>query len=203
MKKERGDKIVKAFLLGLTLLMLVLPLASAGVGIKWSQESSLITENSKTCMTYKVYNPWPEDSYVKVELSSELMEIFTSASSEIKFIPKNTPSSEAIPVEFCFKTPKVYEEDCLLFNNFICEQECLSDMVTYEGEVQVMEVAPPDDVGDGAGGSSTSMSVSAPLRVKVSCEAHSRNYSLIYLVIIIIAGILLAINLFKKKKKKR
>ena len=132
----------------------------------------------------------------------ELMVIANYIESESKFVPKHTPSKEALPVEFCFKTPRVYTKDCLLFNKLMCKQECTEDMKIYEGEVEVIEVG-NQNVAGGSGGSATAVSVSAPLRVKVQCVAHSTNYSLIYIIIAIIAAILLAINLLKKKKKKK
>ncbi len=183
------------------MFVLVFPLVSAGVGISWNKETSLVPENTKTCLTYKVYNPWPDDSYVEIELSEELLPIVSYVESETKFVPKNTPSSEAIPVEFCFKTPRIYEQDCLLFDKLICKQDCLEDMQIYSGEVIVLESNDYKSSG-GSGGSATAISVSAPLKVKVQCVAHKRNYSLIYIVVVLIAGILLAINLLNKKRKK-
>ena len=102
-------------------------------------------------------------------------------------------------MNFCFKTPQVYEKDCLLFNSLICKQDCLEEIKTYSGEVEVLEVGSLEEAG-GAGGSATAMSVSAPLRVRVQCVPHSRNYSIVYIAVILIAGVLLAINLYRKKK---
>ncbi len=184
----------------LMVILLVFPLVSAGVGISWNKESSLVPENTKTCLTYKIYNPWSDDSYAKIRLSEELMEIVESSDAESKFIPAETSSLEAIPVEFCFKTPKIYERDCLLFDTFLCKQECLEDMKVYEGEVEVFEVPNPVEAG-GAGGSATAMSVSAPLRVRVQCLPHSTDYSLIYILVAVIAAILLAVSYLKKRKK--
>jgi len=192
---------LKKLFIVFSMFVLVFPLVSAGVGISWNKETSLVPENTKTCLTYKVYNPWPDDSYVEIELSEELLPIVSYVESETKFVPKNTPSSEAIPVEFCFKTPRIYEQDCLLFDKLICKQDCLEDMQIYSGEVIVLESNDYKSSG-GSGGSATAISVSAPLKVKVQCVAHKRNYSLIYIVVVLIAGILLAINLLNKKRKK-
>ena len=68
-------KLLLIFLLG---FILIFPMVSAGVGISWDKESALVQENTKTCLTYKIYNPWPEDSYVKIELSNSLLEILKS-----------------------------------------------------------------------------------------------------------------------------
>ena len=202
MVNKKVIKNLRVFFLAFALILIILPFASAGVGISWDKETSLVPENTKTCLTYKVYNPWPEDSTVQIELSDNLMEIVNYIESESKFVPKETSSKEAIPVEFCFKTPRVYEQDCLLFNTFICKQDCLDEMKIYSGDVEVIDIGNLD-VSGGSGGSATAVSVSAPLKIKVQCMAHKRNYSLIYILIAVIAGILLAINLLKKKKDKK
>lgn len=201
-KIKKKSKLREMLVISLVVSLLISSFVSAGVGISWNKESSLVPENTKTCLTYSVYNPWPEDSYVTIKLSDELMPIVSSYQAEEKLIPMNTPSSNAIPVNFCFKSPKVYQEDCLLFDKFLCEQKCSGSQISYEGEVQVME-ATSSHLQGGAGGSSTSVSVSAPLRIRVQCLAHSRNYSLIYVIVAIIAGVLLTVNLVKKKKSKK
>lgn len=181
--------------------MLVSPLISAGVGIKWDKESALVPEKTKTCLTYNIYNPWDDDVYAKIAVSEEFDEILTRQESEIELIPAQTSSMEAMPVEFCFKTPNVYERDCWIGNSLICKQDCNEEMKLYAGEVLVTEVSEAEFSGKGTGGSATQMSVSAPLKVRVQCVPHSRNYSLIYATVALIAAILLAINLLKKKKK--
>lgn len=184
------------------ILMIMVPIVSAGPGIKWSQESSLVPEKTKTCLTYEVYNPWAKDSYVQIKLSEELNEIVKSSESETKFIPAYTSSKDALPIEFCFKTPKVYKEDCLIGDALICESRCEEDMKMYQGQVEVIELSEEEaKVGAGAGGSKTQMSVSAPLRVRVQCIPSGYNYSVVYILIALISGALLAANLLKKKKK--
>ena len=184
------------------LMVLVFPLVSAGVGISWNRETALVPENTDTCLTYGVYNPWPDDSYVKIVLSESLDEIVESYEEKFEFIPRETSSKESIPVEFCFKTPRVYTEDCLV-GSFICEQQCGEEMKIYSGEVEVIEVSEKELQGGGSGGSATTMSVSAPLKVKVKCVAHPRNYTLVYVVLGTIAVILLLWNILRKKKGKR
>ena len=180
MVKKKKTKNLKVLLGLLVIVLIILPFVSAGVGISWNKETSLVPESTKTCLTYKVYNPWPDDSNVRIELSESLMEIVNYIESESKFVPKDTSSKEAIPVEFCFKTPNVYKKDCLLFNKLICKQDCGEEMKIYEGEVEVLELG-NQDVSGGTGGSATAVSVSAPLRIKVQCIKHARNYSLIYM----------------------
>jgi hypothetical protein len=192
------------FTFGILIFVFLLSLVSAGVGIRWDRESALVPENEKTCMTYGVYNPWSEDTYVKIVLSTDLQEILSSSDADLTFVPKGTPSSATIPVTFCFKTPTVYEKDCLIGQFALCKQECVEPMKIYEGEVEVIETDGEVVKSGGSGGSSTQMSVSAPLRVKVQCVAHKRNYSLIYISVALVAIIVLAWEfLFKKKLKKR
>ena len=145
-------------------LCLIFPMVSAGVGLSWDQESAMVAEKTKTCLTYKVYNPWPEDVYTQIQLSEELTEILRSADSETKFIPKDTSSGQAIPITFCFKTPSVYQEDCLIGKSLLCKQECTEEMKTYSGEVQVIELTEAE--ANGNTGSKTQMSDCALLRMK-------------------------------------
>ncbi|MDA3836766.1 MAG: hypothetical protein PF542_04035 [Nanoarchaeota archaeon] len=180
------------------ILCLIFPLVSAGVSVKWGQESILVPEKTKDCLTYEVYNPFPEDAYNQVKVSEELTEFLVSSEAEVKFIPKNTPSTESLSIEFCFKTPKVYEEDCLIGNSLLCKQECGVDMVQYSGEVEVIELTETE--ASEASGSETRMSVSAPLNVKVQCVPHKTNYSAVYVLIALIAGILLVVNIVNSKK---
>lgn len=190
------------FIVSIFFLMLVLPMVSAGVGISWAKESALVPEKTKTCLTYKVYNPWPKDVYAQIKLSDELQGIVKSSSSDVQFIPNQTSSKEAIPVTFCFKTPNVYARDCLIGDSLICKQECKEDLKMFEGEVEVVELSEDQAKIGGAGGSKTTMSVSAPLRVRVQCIPHGRNYSVVYGLVALIAGILLLINVLRSRKKK-
>ncbi len=198
----RGEKInIKFLVLGVTLIFLM-GLVSASLGIKWTQESALVPEKTKTCLTYSVYNPWEgESSYTKIELSDELQGIIKSQETDVQLGPGGTSSSEAIPVTFCFKTPNIYERDCWIGDSLICKQECNEEMKIYSGEVQIIEVSEEEFKSGGAGGSRTQASISAPLKIRVQCVEHGRNYSLIYGVVALIAAILLVINILKQRKK--
>ena len=70
----------------------------------------------------------------------------------------------------------------------------------YEGEVFLKTVPLQTTIG-GTGGSATSMSVSAPLRVRVQCTAHPRDYSLLYLVFAVISALVVFFVLFNKYRK--
>ena len=174
-------------------------LVSAGVGIKWAQESFLVDEGEKTCLTYSVYNPWSEDSNVQIELPENLKNLLTSQEAETKLVPANTPSASAIPIKFCFKVPQVYSKDCLV-GGVICKQECKEEQIAYDGEVLVKSVPGNTEIS-GSGGSATTMSVSAPLRLRIVCNAHGRDFSLVYIVLALIALVAIIIILFRKYRK--
>lgn len=195
-----NKKIGGLFVLAI-LLVSVLPFFSAGVGLRWEQETALIPENSNVCLTYGVYNPWPKDSYVRVQLSESLSEIVVSDEGKVDSIPKYTFSNSSIPVKFCFKTSSVYEKDCLLFGSLMCSKSCEEDMKIYEGQVEVVEVSESALANGGSGGSTTTMTVSAPLKVKVQCIPHSRDYSPVYILVGVIALVILGIRIRKKSKE--
>jgi hypothetical protein len=197
----RGEKIEKILLVFVLVFILCFHLVSAaGVGLKWDKESVIIPENEKTCLTYYVYNPWPTDSYVQMRLSSEMQSIVSSYQSEKKLVPAGTSSANALPLEFCFKIPSVYEKDCWIGDSLFCKEECTQDMKIYSGDVQAFEISEAEFNSGSAGGSKTQMSVSAPIQIGVQCIAHGRNLSLIYIIVALIAGTLLVINLVKRKR---
>jgi hypothetical protein len=177
----------------------VLSFVSAGVGIKWEQESFLVNSGEKTCLTYSVYNPWPEDSSVQIELPENLKNLLTSQEAETKLIPANTASTAAIPVKFCFEVPQVYSKECLI-GDIICKQECKEEQIVYEGEVSVKSV-PGNAAISGSGGSATQMSVSAPLKIKVVCNPHGLDFSIVYITLIIISIVAILIILYLKQRK--
>ena len=66
-----------------------------------------------------------------------------------------------------------------------------------------MSVPPPLGAVD-AGGSVASMSVSAPLLIRVSCEKMKKDYTLLYLLIAIMALIgFLLVKKYRKPKAQR
>jgi len=168
------------------LILLVAPFVSAGIGIKADRESLLVEEGSRVCLSdYAVYNPWDDDSYVNVEVSGELENLLKVEEREPIFVPAYTMHNKAIPVEFCFEIPKIYDEDCLIGDLMFCEQACEVEQKVYSGEVVVSSV-PSSEIG-GAGGSVTTMSVSAPLNLRVKCDAHLRSYTPGYILLAIIS----------------
>lgn len=193
MKKEM------MLLSGIILAFALVQIASAGVGIKWEQESFSVKEGEKTCLTYSVYNPWPEDTYVSIELPDSLKSVLTSQEAETKLIPANTASKDAIPLKFCFKIPKVYSQECLA-GSFICKKECKEEQKVYEGDVSVRSV-PANTAISGSGGSATSMAVSAPLRLRVQCKSTGFDFTLVYVALVIISALVIFLILFNKYRK--
>jgi len=203
MRGEVKGEFLGAIFVAILLIAIILPNVSAGVGLKWNQESALVPQNSKACLTYYVYNPWNKDSYVRMVLSKNLEQIVTSSFSETKLVKANTSSNDSIPIKFCFKAPQVYPKDCLIGNSLICKQTCNGTMKVYSGDVEEKQVSSEKFKSGGSGGSMTQMSLSAPLRIRVQCVPHGRNYSLVYALIAIIAAILLVIDLRRKRKGKK
>lgn len=179
-------------------IFLVTTYVSAGVGISLTQQSILVFEGEENCIIYSVYNPFPGTSTVKLEVSEELKDILKSQGSDTVDIPAETGSDSAIPVNFCFKVPRVYEMDCAI-GNFLCKQTCHEERKEYVGEVLVQTI--PSD-GSGSG-SATKATVSAPLTVRVQCQESRTNYTIIYaLIALISAGITVYLLSQKNAKKK-
>jgi hypothetical protein len=197
---KNNFKIWKELIFGISIVILLLPLISAGVGIKWSQESLLVKEGERGCLSYSVYNPWPEETWVKIELSDKLKDLLVEQEAETKFVPANTPSSAAIPVKFCFKVPKVYGEDCWIMGQFICSENYQGELKSYSGEVTVKSVPSPMKVS-GAGGSATAMAVSAPLAIKINPDNHARDFTMLFVLIAIISVIIITILLYRRYRK--
>jgi len=174
--------------------------ASAGVGIKWDRESALAEGGERACLTYGVYNPWPEETYVKISLSDELQEVLDVQDINSTLIPAHTASTEAIPIEFCFDVPeRIYGKNCWFGGFFVCEQECKEEQMIYEGDVEIRSVPPPS-----GGGSSATMAVSAPLRVKVKCVPHGTDYTLLYVVLAVVALVVITLIMkYRKPKSER
>ena len=199
MKRVITIKCLVVFLLG---IMVFSSFISAGLGIKYTGQSALVDEGEKVCLNYySIYNPWGTDANVVVGLSEELQEILVMQETTTKLIPAFTSSSESIPMEFCFKVPKVYERDYSIAGMFIDELDC-SDQETkfYTGEV-IVESAPMSAQMSGIGGSATKMSVSAPLKVGVRCNSYPRNYTLAYVLAAVLSGGFIFMILFRKYRK--
>ena len=184
------------------LLLFLLPQAAEarkGVGIVWNTENEIVNEDSTNCIEYGLYNPWDEDVNAYLSVSDELKDIITSEHSEPKVIKGKTMHNAAVPVKICFKIAKVYSEDCL-WNGQICEQRCEESQVIYTGKIKTMEKE--SGLLSGAG-SATALGVSVPLTLKVRCNSHSRDWSLVYIIVIGVVLSAIGILLYKRRGKKR
>lgn len=177
----------------------VISSVSAGIGIKYDQESAMVEEGGKSCLTYSIYNPFPSDTYVMISVSPELKDILVLQEMESKLIPRETSSANAIPMEFCFEVPQVYQRDCSV-GSFLCELKCEEENKVYDGEVIVSAAPAPASIG-GTGGSTTQMSVSAPLRIRVECSVHPRDYTILYILIALLSAAVISWALFRKYRK--
>jgi len=180
--------------------ILVLPSAASamkGVGIVWDTEVEIVDSGATRCVQYGVYNPWSEDVTAELTVSDELKSVITNAESEAKAIPANTMHQNAIPIEFCFRAPKVYPENCMLGNQF-CEQTCDMPEVTYSGKIIAIEKSS----GSSGTGSATAVQTAVPLVLKVRCAAHGVDWTLAYVVIIVLAITAMSTVIYKRKKKR-
>jgi hypothetical protein len=181
---------------GIFTLFIMLGIVSA-VGIRWYSESEVMSENSERCVTYGAYNPSTYPIGVKIEVIGDLANVITGAVSEEKIVEAKTPSVKSENVNFCFKIPEVYEEDCLI-GNYVCEKTCPNQLKTYRGEVVMTETPIATSGGTGSG---VSIAASAPLELTVACTPYPRNWSPVYVVAIVAIVIALAIALFRREKQ--
>lgn len=172
----------------------------AGLGIKTTQESLVLSEGEEGCLTVGAYNPFDTDTNVIVEINDELKDVLSEQSVETKILPAGTTSDKAIPLKFCFKVPEVYHKDCYIAGKFVCESTCSEPLKVYDGEV-ILKSIPFDADLYGAGGSTTEVAVSRPLKVRVDCKVYSRNYTLVWVLVSLISAIVLATILIRKYRK--
>jgi hypothetical protein len=193
---KRGRKAI-GMIFFLVATLFLISIVSAGVGIKWDRETYLVYQNERTCVNYSVYNPWPDETSATITVSDNIKEILLSQEAEVKSIPAQTSSENAIPLQFCFEVPQVYQKDCLV-GSMICEQKCEEPQKVYSGEILATEGG-----SLAGGGSAATMSVSAPLTLKVVCTPYNRNFTLVFVVIAIIAVLGIIYYYMKKKKAKK
>lgn len=192
----------KLVLIALLMCLVMAPqgaLASKGVGIVWSTQTEIVSENARHCITYGVYNPWDEDVTAILTVSDALKPVVVGEESTPTFLPAYTMHQDAEQVQLCFYVPKVYTDDCLVGNMLFCEQTCTEPQVTYDGEVIVMEAQTAGP--GGAMGSATAMGVSAPLTLKVACNEYPRDYTII-IVVVVGAAAVGGYYYYSRRKKK-
>ncbi|MEK6934934.1 MAG: hypothetical protein AABW46_03580 [Nanoarchaeota archaeon] len=188
---------LRVVILSLLIILIIMPasLALKGVGIKWSSESAIVEEESTTCLDYGLYNPWDEAINAELGVSEELQEVITVKESETVFLNAFKPSSDAVPVQLCFKVPEVYEDDCLIAG-FLCEQTCDLGEISFKGDV--VATGKGTDVS-GSSGSSATVAASVPLELIVNCEERERSYVDLYIAILILVLIIIGVVFYKRK----
>ena len=80
----------------------------------------------------------------------------------------------------------------------MCEQSCGVEEKVYSGEVLIVELNSLEKQEKDI--SETSISLSAPLNLKVKCDSHPRRYSSLYILIALIAFLLLVPKYLKRKR---
>jgi hypothetical protein len=172
-----------AALLAFSLVAAALAGQASAVGIVWSTEREMVNELSPHCIEYGVYNPSGTDAMVQLSVSDSLKPVVQGASSRTQAVAAGTTHGLAVKVSLCFQVPKVYAADCLA-GDFLCEQSCTQDEVSYTGEVMALEVK--EEQGGGIG-SQTTVGASVPLTLLVKCNPYGRDWSPAYLLVAAIA----------------
>jgi hypothetical protein len=173
--------------------------ARKGIGVKWSTESASVDENSRFCIEYGLYNPWDEGINIVLGVSDEFKDVVTNIETEPVYVEPNTTQEKAVPVNVCFEVGDVYKDDCLIFG-MMCKQEC-GENVMYEGNILATEYKEQGETE--AMGSSTSLSFSVPLKLSVNCNERGRDWTLAYLVGIIVVLILIGVIVYRIIKSKK
>ena len=187
-------KLIIIFLFIFFIIVLPFSYATVGIGIRWYTEKEKVSENSEFCVNYGLYNPFDEDVMGYLTAGKELSSFYVS--EDAKNIPSKTSSKNNIMTKICFTIPKIYKEDCLVGNFFLCKRECKEEQKIYEGEVMASY-----NLKNREGlGSATGTSFASPLKLIVMCEPKERNWTPVVIIIILM---LIAIWFrFKKKPKK-
>ncbi len=192
------NKIITALMV-VMLAAAVLPVQTQAVGILWTTEKEMVNEMSPHCIEYGVYNPSSEDANVKLSVSESLKDVVQGENSHIKFVQAGTKHNDAVVVELCFQVPKVYEADCIA-GDFLCEQSCTQDEVSFTGEIMAIEMT---DNNAGGMGSATTVGASVPLTLRVKCNPYGRDWSPVYIVVVVVAAAGIAGRVYTNRKKKK
>lgn len=203
-------------MIAILLIMPLLTYATVGIGIKWFTDTEYVRENSQKCISYGLYNPFDENVSGYLTAIKELADMYET--EDPKLISAGVASNKSIGTEICFNIPKVYEEECLIGNMFLCKRKCENGagipiikedtsitgktefkQVIYKGEVMAAYYL--DREGGGVG-SATGTSFAAPLKLKVRCEAKEINWTPVYLLVLLIIAIFIRMLRRKKNDKK-
>jgi len=190
------------FIVVLFVVFVSLSVVSAGLGIYTDKNSLLVNEGESVCINnIKAYNPFPTDTYAMISVSDELQGVLTNQEVDEKLIPAGTSSSNAIPMEFCFKVPdNVYEKQRApipLVGNVIKKIDCTGqDMKEYAGEVILQST--PGPAGSDYAGSATVMSVSTPLNIRVKCKDQKWDLIPVYVFVAVLSAGIIGLILFRR-----
>jgi hypothetical protein len=187
-----------AALLAFSLVAVAAAGQASAVGIVWSTEREVVSELSPHCIEYGVYNPSSDDAVVQLSVSDSLKPVVQGASSRTEAVAAGTKHDEAVMVNLCFQVPKVYDANCLA-GDFLCEQSCAQDEVSYAGEVMALEL---NDEQGGCIGSQTTVGASVPLTLLVKCNPYGRDWSPVYLLVAAVAVAGIAGRMYMKRGRK-
>jgi len=197
-------------------VLLIIPsgvLADVGIGLRWETEAQVIKENSKSCVTYFLYNPFDQDVNGFIKAYGNISDL--AIAEDPKIIPAGTLLEDAVPTQICFHTPDVYQENCLL-GVLMCERTCSATQQLYPGnytvtrtpEGNIQNVVYAGDVQAaydlnfaGGTGSATGSSISARMRVIVNCEKLEMDMIPLYVIIVVIVIVVLFLVYRKKRGK--
>ena len=171
MTQKKRHTLFLALLLFITLSS---PIESRkAVGLVWTTEAEIVDQDSTYCVTYGAYNPLDEDVTVQLTLEGDLANVVHITKNEPVTVHGGTTHLEPVELETCFDIPRVYQQDCIL--GLLCEQECSEGIISYKGEVSIVETA-QETTAKGAG-SKVSVGVAAPLELRVKCSPTARNWT--------------------------
>jgi hypothetical protein len=194
----KGSEIATLVLSTFVLSVVCSAVSADAVGILWVTEKEMVNEMSPHCIEYGVYNPSSNDAKVKLTVSDSLKPVVQGEHSIVETILAGTRHENAVKLKLCFQVPKVYEADCLA-GDFLCEQDCSQEEVSYTGGVMAVEV---NEAGTSGTGSKTTVGASVPLTLRVRCQPYQRDWSPVYLGVAVIAGVAIAGRVYTKKKKR-
>lgn len=192
----------------LIIALFFISFASAGIGIKSTQRTFIFDEGGRNCIeSVSAYNPFDTATMATIGISEELQEVLVEQSAEERLIPAETSSDNSIPLKFCFEIPdSVYIKQELgvpILGNVVGGKiDCAGQPEKeYSGEVVIQSI-PVAGAGDsGFGGSSTVMSVSTPVGIKVRCVSQGYDFTIVYIAVAILSAGVVAIILFRRYRK--
>ncbi len=187
----------KFFLFSLLILAFFISLSAArtGPGLVWNTESETLSEGETRCLTYSLYNPWEDSGTFQLSVSGSLVNLSSTNISASHYLIGSTMRKDALPILVCFHAPRrVYPQDCIL-GYFFCKTVCPKNLTSYSGEIQASLIS---NQSLPSFGSSTTLSISAPLDLKIACTSTSSSIFEVVVLIFLVLCLVLAI-VFRSK----